>query len=291
VNAPLKKSDVATLVVIASMWGSSFIFMKMLVPALGFATTSLVRLTVGGGVMACAALAQKKSLNLHDAWHHYLIIGLLNSAIPFLFFGLAASHIPVAYSAVGNATSPLWSAAFSALLLREAITPRMAVGFVLGLVGVALTANAGGAALTPVVLLSTAACVGAAFLYGLIGVYMKTRAKHLDPIAMGAGSQLAAALCIIPIALLFPPPVALEWKTAGLSIGQGIWSTGLPYLLYFPLMRRIGPTRALTVTFLVPCFAMVLAVVVLGEALRTGSVLGCALVCSGTFLILRQRST
>jgi hypothetical protein len=69
------------LVVIASMWGSSFIFMKMLVPELGFAVTSLVRLTVGGSIMACAAMLQRKALSVQTEWHHYLIIGLLNSAV------------------------------------------------------------------------------------------------------------------------------------------------------------------------------------------------------------------
>jgi drug/metabolite transporter (DMT)-like permease len=197
-------------------------------------------------------------------------------------------HIPVAYSAIGNATAPLFSALVGAALFGELLGIRKILGLMLGLIGVALTARAGAIQLDPVMLLAFGGTLLAALLYALAGAYMKTRAAHISALALGCGGQLAAAIWLLPVLFVVPA----DWQQIDLRLMllmacAGVISTGLPYVVYFPLMRRIGVTNAMTVTFLVPCFAFFFGYVFLGEALTVGALAGCALVIAGLVLALR----
>lgn len=272
----------------AAMWGASFMFARVLAPAIGWAWTAEARVLVGGGLLAVMMALRGEAWHLRRDGGHYLLLGLVNSAIPFALFAIAAQHIPAAYLSVGNATAPLWSAAIGVLLLRDPLGGRRLAGLLLGVAGVALTARAGGLPLDVPVALALGATVLAALLYGVAGAWMKTRARRIEPLALGAATQLAAALWLLPVAVAegLPPALATP-RIALLTLAFGVLCTGLPYLLYFPLMRRIGPTRAMTVNFLVPVFAMGWAQLFLGEPITGGAVLGCVLVLAGVVLAHR----
>jgi drug/metabolite transporter (DMT)-like permease len=281
----MRRSDAAALVAMAAMWGASFMFARVLAPAIGWAWTAEARVVVGGGLLAAMMFARREAWHLRRDGGHYLLLGLVNSAIPFALFAIAAQHIPAAYLSVGNATAPLWSAAIGVLLLGDPLGGRRLAGLLLGVAGVALTARAGGLPLDLAVALALGATVLAALLYGVAGAWMKTRARRIEPLALGAATQLAAALWLLPVALAHGLPSALGTpRIALLTVAFGVLCTGLPYLLYFPLMRRIGPTRAMTVNFLVPVFAMAWGLVFLGEPVTPGAIAGCVLVLAGVVL-------
>lgn len=284
----LRLTDIATLAALAAMWGISFIFMRVIAPEIGWAWAAELRVLLGGLLIAGMMLWQREALHLKRDLPHFLLLGLINSALPFALFAVAALHVPAAYSAIGNATAPLWAGLIGTLFLADKLSAQKAFGLAMGITGVAVTAGAGSIAMDQLAILAFGGTVVAALLYALAGIYMKTRAHHITPLALGCGSQLAAALWLLPTLPFFAPvQLTLSPKLVWCVLGSGIISTGLPYVLYFPLMRRIGVTRALTVTFLVPCFAIFWAWLFLREAIAWGTLVGISMVLVGVFLALR----
>jgi drug/metabolite transporter (DMT)-like permease len=284
---PLVALDLVTLVALAAMWGISFIFMRVIAPQIGWAWAADLRVAIGGALIAAIMLWRREPLHMRRDAIHFAALGLINSAVPFALFAIAALHIPAAYSAIGNATAPLWAGFISTFFLAEKLSLRKGLGLGLGIAGVAVTAGAGTIAVSHLAILAFAGTVFAALLYAMAGIYMKTKARHIHPMALGCGSQLAAAVWLLPTLVFFTPAsIEVTPMLLGCVLGSGIISTGLPYVLYFPLMRRIGITRALTVTFLVPCFAIFWAFILLHETTSLGSLAGVAMVLAGVFLAL-----
>jgi len=285
----MRRTDIWTLLALAAMWGASFMFMRVVAPVLGWAWAANTRVSLGAVLIASIMLWQRQPLNLRKDWRHFAFLGLVNSALPFSLFAIAALYLPAAYSAVGNATAPLWGALLASLFFKDRLTLAKMTGLLLGIGGVALTAGAGRIELTYAVSLALAGTLFAALLYAIAGVYMKHFTPHIKPLALGCGSQLAASLWLLPLLFFYQPNIALvDMKVVLCVLGAGFLSTGLPYVLYFPLMQRIGPMRALSVTFLVPCFAVLFAYLFLAEALSAGSLAGCGVVLLGLFLVLKK---
>jgi len=138
-------------------------------------------------------------------WKRFIVIGIVNSGLPFLLFSFAALYVPASVESVLNALSPLFGAIFSALWLAEALTARKVIGLVIGASGVAAITSFGALPASPMLAPAIIACVLATACYGLGGVYIKKRAADLAPKAMAAGSQFAAGILILPLAAAFPP--------------------------------------------------------------------------------------
>jgi drug/metabolite transporter (DMT)-like permease len=283
----LEWQDVSTLLSLAAMWGISFIFMRVVAPQIGWAWAADLRVALGAMLIGVIMIQRRLPLHLRRDWQHYLVLGAINSAIPFALFAVAAMHIPAAYSAIGNATAPLWAALIGIAFTRERQSLKKIGGLGLGLLGVVVTTGGGSVGLSTMTLLAFLGTLLAALLYAIAGSYMKTRAKHIEPMALGCGSQLAATLWLMPALPFFmPAAVVVDFKLIACVLGSGLLSTGLPYVLYFPLMRRIGVMRAMTVTFLVPCFAILWAWLFLAEAVSWRALLGVLMVLLGVYLAL-----
>ena len=187
-----------------------------------------------------------------------------------------------------NATSPLFGALIAAVWLRERVTARVALGLACGVAGVAMLVGLGPIRTSPAIAWAIAAGALAAFSYAVAAAFMKRRAGVVDAAAAATGSQLGATLVLVPLLAPLPPvawPTPAEWTAVVLL---GVLCTGIAYLLYFRLIADVGPTRALTVTFLIPFFGMLWGALFLGEAITPVMAAGCALVLAGTALILRQ---
>jgi drug/metabolite transporter (DMT)-like permease len=233
--------------------------MRIAAPAIGPVATADVRMLIAG-----AALAAYYAFTGFDAqwrrwWRYYLFIGALNSAAPFLLYGYAALDLSVGLMAVLNATSPMWGALLSALVLRERLSPGRIAGLILGVIGVALVSGAEASTRWLAIL----AGLAAAFCYDLTGVVL-----------------------LVPLLALAPPAwpstrVALAMLALGLVCGA------LAYVLYSRLIADIGATGALTVTYLIPIFGVLWGTLFLGEALSAAMIAGALVVIAGTVLVLR----
>lgn len=284
----MRSADLVRLLILAAIWGASFLFMRIVAPVLGALWTAEVRVAIAGVAMLAFMLFTNRGMDFRANWKHYLVLGTLNSALPFALFSYAALTLPAGYSAILNATSPLWGALVGAAVLGEVLTSRKVAGLVTGVVGVAFLVRLGPAQFSPAVMLAALACVAAALCYGIAGAYSKKKSSGIAPPLMATGSQLGAALVLLPFLPLSPVRGEITPFVMLIASLLALLCSAVAYFIYFRLIADIGPTKALTVTFLIPLFALVWGGVFLGEAINFNTLVGCALVVLATWLVVFQ---
>jgi len=208
------------------------------------------------------------------------VVGAINSALPFSLFAYATLSLTAGFAAVLNATAPLFGALVAYVWLRESLAPTRVAGLLLGFVGV-LTLVWGRLSFRGDRLAIVAALL-AALCYGIAAHYTKRRLSAAPPLVIATGSQIAAAVLLLPPALLYWPartPSLLSWLSA---ITLGVVCTGLAYILYFRLIASAGPVRAIAVTYLIPVFGMLWGLLFLKEPITFNMIAGCAVILLGT---------
>jgi drug/metabolite transporter (DMT)-like permease len=280
--------DVARLILLAGLWGGSFAFMRVAVPALGPLWVAFARVALAFLALFALACARRSIPPLLASWRDYLVIGVLNSALPFALICYAELYVSASTAAILNATSPFFGALAAALWLGEALTLRKFAGMALGLAGVVVLVGwqaDPGQGTT----LGVLACLAAALCYGIASVYAKRRMTTSS--AMALYSQLAAAVLLAPALAWAPAPGPLTPLVAANVLALALGSTAFAYLLYFRLIATVGAARALTVTFLIPPFGVLWGYLFLDEPLAANMLSGCALIVAGTWLAARQPGT
>jgi drug/metabolite transporter (DMT)-like permease len=282
--------DMLLLLALSAIWGSSFIFMRYLAPLIGPVATADMRMFIAGLFLVLFFLAVRFKPGWRRNARHFLVIGLLNSAVPFLLYSAAALVLPASMEAIFNSLSPMFGAVFSALWLKETLSVRKIAGLLLGIGGVVLMSSLSALPSTAATALAIAACLLAPACYGLAGVYIKKRASTVKPMAVAGGSQLFGGLALMPLLLVAPPAVTSITPSVVLLVAAfAVLCSGIAYLIYYRLIADIGPTKALTVTFLIPVFAMVWGLVFLREQITLSVGAGAATILLGTFLVAAPR--
>lgn len=280
----MRRADVARLVALAAIWGGSFLFIRITAPVIGPAATADWRMLIAGIALA----VYFRVVGFDPQWRRYggqyVLVGIMNSAAPFLLYAYAALELSAGLMAVLNATSPMFGALLSALFLSERLSARRVAGLALGIAGVALVSRPE----TGAGWMGIAAALGASFLYGLTGVYLRRFAKDIPSRGMAVGTQLSGGVLLLPLVAVLPPPEPVTAIVAASVLVLGLVCGAVAYLLYFRLIADIGPTRALTVTYLIPIFGVLWGALFLGESLSIAMVAGAALVILGTVLVLRN---
>jgi drug/metabolite transporter (DMT)-like permease len=283
----MRTDDTARLVALAAIWGGSFIFIRVLAPVLGPVLTAESRVLIAGVALVAYFRAIGFDAELGRFWRQYLVIGIVNSAIPFLLFAFAALYLPASYSAILNSATPSFAVLLSAAFLDERLTlPKMG-GLVAGAAGVTLVSKAGPVVPDAMFGLALVACLGAAFCYALAGIYVKKHAASAKPMAIAGWSQIFAAAALLPAVPFAPPPGTITAGVIGNALALALLCSAVAYLLYYRLIADVGPTRATTVTFLIPLFGMVWGALLLGEIITPAMIAGCALIVGGTVAVLR----
>jgi drug/metabolite transporter (DMT)-like permease len=282
----MTRNDLARLLLLAAIWGASYLFNRIVAPVLGPVFTAELRTLIGGIALAAYFAAVGYDPEWRRWWRQYLLVAVFSSALPFVLWAYAALNVSAGLLSVLNATSPMWGALCSAVLLRERLNARRAVGLAIGLLGVAVvTQPEGGAGLHYP---SIAAALAAAFSYGLIATYIKGWASNAPSRGLAVGTQLAAGILLIPFVPLWPPHAAPTPLIAACILALGLVCGAVAYLLYFRLVADLGATGALTVTYLIPVFGVLWGALFLGEAVSLTMLAGGALVVLGTVFVLRN---
>ncbi|HEY8711070.1 MAG TPA: DMT family transporter [Burkholderiaceae bacterium] len=280
----MKGADVGELLALAALWGASFLFTRMSAAAFGPFALVAVRVTGAALFLLPLLLLRGQVGELRRHWRAIFVVGITNSALPFLLFSYAALSFTAGLSAIFNAAAPLFGALIAWLWLKDRLTPMRVLGLVIGFAGVLWLAwdkarfHPGGSGW------AVLACVAATLLYGLSANLAKRHLGGVAPLAVAAGSQLSAALALaIPAALWWPAtaPSSSAWLTAALL---AVLCTGVAYVMYFRLIAHVGPANAIAVTFLVPAFAVLWGWLILGERLNGLMLFGCAVILLGTSL-------
>ncbi|RPI50211.1 MAG: DMT family transporter, partial [Acidobacteria bacterium] len=238
-----------------------------------------------GALFLLAVLARRGGFyRIYRNARPLMFLGTFNSAVPFTLFAYAVLSVTAGFAAVLNSTAPLFGALVAFTWLRETPARTRLLGLMVGFAGVLILvwdrlsfSNSGG---TRAVL----AGLTAAFLYGIAANYTKKRLSGVDPLVIATGSLIAATAFLVPAALMYwprTPPNAASWISA---ILLGTICTGVAYMLYFRLLARVGPSRALTVTYLIPVFGLLWGYVFLDEAITPRMAVACSVIFVGIAL-------
>lgn len=280
----MRTQDFARLIVLAAIWGASFLFIRVAVPAFGPAPLMAGRVAFAAIFLAIVAFIWHKPLLFRGKIKHFLILGLINSALPFFLFGYAAHWLTASVLSVLNATAPIWGAVLGVLFFQQPLRLPLVIGLTLGVTGVSVLVGFDAVVLQPQAGLAIAAAAAAAGCYGLATHYTR-RVAAVEPFANAHGSMWGAFCWLLPLALLQPVTVTPTPLQAGALLALGVLCTGIAYLLYFALVRDIGATPALTVTFLIPVFGVSWGALFLGETIGWHTLAGALLVLAGTALV------
>jgi drug/metabolite transporter (DMT)-like permease len=270
-------------VALAALWGSSFLFMRLGATDLGIVPTAGLRVGLAALFMLPVFLVPGVWSDFRRRLGPILFVGLLNSGIPFMLFAFAVMHIPTGLTSILNATVPLTGALVAWVWLRERPGVSRMLGLAIGFAGVCLLVigksglSGLAASSSPVALLAMGACLLATLCYGLAASFTKRHLGGLHPLATASGSQIGAALALAAPTAWFWPDTPVGHTAWFAVIAVALLCTAIAYVLFFRIIEKAGPSKALTVTFLVPVFALAYGALFLDERI-TAWMIGCGLV-------------
>lgn len=277
-------SSMLRLICLAAIWGGSFLFMRISANALGPAYLIEARVLFAAVSLLVVAWYMKKRLDFTAHTRHFFIIGLFNTALPFLLFAYAAQTLPASILSILNSTAAIWGAAIAIVWSRSLPTLRVIVGLISGVIGVYILVGLDNDLLPAGSGAAMIAGVMAACCYGIASNYAKNAPK-ISSFDNAHGSMWAACLIVLPL-LPFMPIIEMPDVQISISvILLGVVCTGLAYLLYFRLIEDLGPPSALSVTFLIPLFGILWGYLFLGEQVGWNTALGALFVIGGTMLV------
>ena len=280
----MKPRDLLDLTLLAALWGGSFLFMRYAVPDFGVVPLIWLRVALASVCLLPLLLLKRQFGALRRQAGALTIMSLFNSGLPFLLIAWATLSITAGLASIMNAMTPVFTALIGALWLGDRLDGRRSLGLLLGLAGVALLAadkadfRPGGSGWAIVAMLLATAC------YGFAANHTRRYLQGVPALVNATGTQLVSALVLLPPALWSWPermPGLGPWLAA---LVLGVACSALAYLLFFRLIARVGASRAVTVTFLVPVFGTLWGALFLGEPVTASMLAGGAVVLLGTGL-------
>nr|WP_233098354.1 MULTISPECIES: DMT family transporter [unclassified Pseudomonas] len=282
------------LLVLAAIWGASFLFMRIIAPEIGTLPTAFFRVSIAAaGLLVILALLRVR-WDFQGKFKTVLLLGVINSGIPATMYSVAAQVLPAGYSAIFNATTPLMGVLIGGLFFHERLTPSKIAGVCLGLFGVGILTRAGPVAFDLELLMGALACLLATTCYGFAGFLARRwldQQGGLDSRLSALGSMLGATLFLLPWfgwnAISHPPASWGGWNVWLSLLGLGLLCTAFAYILYFRLLTSIGPVKSMTVTFMIPPFGVLWGALLLDEPLSMAHLYGGMLIAGALWLVLR----
>jgi drug/metabolite transporter (DMT)-like permease len=275
--------DVFEWLLLGGLWGASFLFMRVASPEFGPIALIAMRVSAAALFLIIPMMLSRNTTMILRFWKQLLVLGALNSAIPFTLFAYATLSMKAGDAAVLNATAPLFGGLIGYVWFRELLSMQKIIGLLIGFCGVVILVwgKLGGAdGVMPLL-----AGLAAAVLYGVGAHYSKHALKGVPPLVVSNGSLIAAAIMLLPLALL-TWPVAMPSGTSWLCVAAlGLGCTAIAYLLYFRLLRNVGAANAMTVAYLIPVFGILWGYLFLQESVTISTWIGGLTVLAGTSLV------
>ncbi|OZG73745.1 hypothetical protein BTA51_07995 [Hahella sp. CCB-MM4] len=274
--------DSLILTFLAAIWGASFLFMRVAVPEFG--PIAMIQLRIGIAALCLLPFLLWRYRNKID-WSrlpHYIVLGITNSALPFTLLGFATVHVSAGYTSLLNSSVPLWSAIVGALWLGDWLTRWQLGGIMLGFLGVFILVLGKGELSFSGPTMAIIACTLATMSYGVSANYTKRYLSGTQPIVLATMSQATAAILMLPLTWLYWPSQTISSTAWVFVTALGAVCTAFAYILFYGLISRVGPTKTVSVTFLVPVFAMLWGHVYLAEQITAYMLVGCLVILIGT---------
>lgn len=280
------------LVLLGTIWGSSYLFIKVAVE--GFPPILLVegRLLLGAAVLLAIRWWTRQRWPTRAVWPHLVVMALVGNVVPFLLIAWSEQHIDSGLASVLNATTPFFTVLFAVLIFHaEQLTRAKAIGVGLGFVGVAVLSGADLAAFRSASTQGQLAVLVSSACYGLGFAYAR-RFLRGAPLALAAAQIGLAALLLLPLALASGIPGDLRpTLPAFLALSAlGVVSSGIAYVLYYRLIASAGAVVASLATYLMPPVGVTLGWAVLGEPIGWRLLAGVVLILAGMAVVQGRSS-
>lgn len=273
------------LIAMSALWGASFPLLRIATPALGPWVVAGWRSVLAAVVLTVLMRSLKERWPPRATWPRLALLSLLSVVIPFVLFNWAALTIPAGYSAVLNATAPLFGVLGAAIAGEEKLTHKRLAGCAIGFAGVALLVQLGPVDVTPQVVLASVACTVAAASHGFSMVLMKRATLSHAPLSASAAVYVAATvILVVPTSIATPSAHLTTGALLAVAI-LGTVTSGLMYWISMRLMREIPATAAASAAFIIPLFGLAWGALFLGEKVTASMLPGCLLVLAATALI------
>ena len=281
------------ILLLAAMWGASYLFIKLAVDDVPPAAMTEIRVLVAGllllGYLARRLGAARAVGELRAAWKPCLVLGVINAALPMGLVAWGETHIDSSIAGIAQSTVPIFTFLLAARFLpHEPVGALRIAGVALGFVGVAVLAgfdsDAGFWAIA-----GTLAVVVSSLSYASGSVYGQLQVHDIAGPVLAAGNMLAAAAVLLPLAIADPPTKAPDASAIAGLVALILIPTFAGQLLLFRILRLHGSRKLSIVTYLMPAFAVVYGAVLLDEAVTGAMVAGFALIVAGAALASGQR--
>ena len=280
----MKTRYILTLVILAAIWGSSFMFARISVTEFGAIPLSAVRSSIAALTLIPIMFWSGQWSYFRDQWKHFVVLGLISTALPFTFITLATQYSTAGFASILNAMTPILSAGIAWVWLKEYLSMSAVFGIGLSFVGVLFMITDTQSISTELILLPILTGLGAAFFYALTGNYARKYVKSAPPIAQETGCQIFAALFLIPPAIFLWPENTIStggWINAAIL---GLMCTSLAFILYFYLLKNIGVAKTVIVTYMIPVFGMLWGYLFLDEVITLNMFASAGLILTGIAL-------
>ncbi len=284
----MRISDSLELLLLAALWGASFLFIRIAAPILGPVLLIELRLLIAGLTLLLCLIRLNLLRAIRQRLVPLFVIGCINLAFPYLLFAIAALYLPAGFASILNATAPLFGIVITGFWLREKLTISKFIGLVIGFAGVTILVGWTSIPVNLSFLGAVAAGLLGSCFYAISAAYAKLKLADVSPLASATGSLLASTVVLLPITPFFLPPVFPSLKVILVVLALSLFSTAFAAILHFRLISNIGASKSLTVGYLIPLFGMVWGALVLGEPITKSMIVGCILILSGTAIAVFQ---
>lgn len=280
----MSAKHIIELLFLASLWGGSFIFMRIASPEFGPILLMAFRTLTASLFLLPLVLISKKHKHFQGYKMKIFIVGLFNTAIPFVLFGYATLTLSGGLTSVLNATTPMFGAIVAYFWFRDKLTVTATFGLLIGFIGVYLLVLDKLHLDVETILLPTLAALLASLCYGLSANYTKRYLTGVSSTVLATGSQVSATIVLLPLSLFFLP-TQMPSNTAIISVLLlGLLCTGIAYIIFFHLIANLGPTKAISVTYLIPAFGLFWGSLFLDEVITMSMLIGCGFILIGVAL-------
>ena len=284
----MNTKDFLTLLLVSLFWGGSFLFLRLLVLE-GLEPLQIVSLRMMFAAIFIAPffIMKFKKYSFFDHGFPFLLIGLLNTALPFTLFAYASVNLGAGSLSVLQATVPILTALILFSLYRDEFSIMKLIGVLVGFSGLFLLAGPSG----ELDLFSSILCVIASLSYAISGVYLANTPEKINNSFIGMGSIIVGAILLSPFLINYHNANLNISSTAWLYIALlGVINTSLAYVIFIKLIKRIGSLNASFVTYLVPVSSITLGILILDEVFTIDMIVGSALIFLGVFFSNKEKT-
>lgn len=286
----MKLKNFLLLILLAGLWGPSFLFIKVAVAEIPPLTLVLGRVAIAAVLLTLFLLVQGKSLpRTRTIWRRLAVVALVQNAIPFVLFGWGEQYIDSALASILNGTTPLFTIIIAHFFAADdRLTPTKLVGVLVGFAGLVLliTPSFGdGVQATTLGLLAVAL---ASLMYGVAIVYSRNNLRGLPPLVAPAGQMIMVTIYLLPLSLLIDRPFSLSplsLPVIGSLLALGVLGTAVAFVVYYRLIETAPASYVSMTTYVIPVFGVILGVLVLNEQLTWHAYAGFGLILLGVMIV------